>query len=111
MAAMLLSACGAPMRQSSSGVEEATRLVLFAETLVGAEVVVDGFSTGTIEREDLVSYDYGILGASDRREEKLQRFELVVTPGNHTVKVVSGSRTLMDRTLYFVQGQTREMEL
>lgn len=109
--AVTLSACGAPLTRSSTGIEESTQLVIVSESLMGTEVIINGQSSGLIDRSDLERYRYGIMGSKDKREESLDRILLDVEPGDNEIRVVKEGRTIYERSMHFLQGQTREVEI
>jgi hypothetical protein len=110
-AILLVSACGAPMRQSQTGVVESTQLTLVAKQLVGLEILVDGRSRGVLTEDDLEPYPYGILGAADKPAEDHESATIDVTPGTHEIRVTSRGRSVYEQRLYFGDGQKRMIEL
>lgn len=106
----LLTACGA-QQQRVSGIQEETLLVLRAEHMVGSTVAVDPSFRRVITKDDLTPYRLGVLGAADREEEGLETVTVKVEPGTRRVTVTRDGTTVMDKELYFNNGQTRELRI
>jgi hypothetical protein len=53
----------------------------------------------------------GVLGATDKDDERLERVAVTVDPGTHRVRVVQAGSVLFDDTLYVGRGQVREARL
>lgn len=106
----ILVACGSVTKQESVGVEAPTRLILKGKSLVGLEVAVgEGFSRN-ISRADLTPF-VGVAGAADGQDEKLERVNIRVDPGEHRVIVRKAGAVLLSKVLYFGTGQTRELRI
>lgn len=109
LAAFLVS-CGAPIQKSTTGLEETTQIVLLAENLVGLDVTVGNIDK-KIGRSDLERYRLGVAGAADAEIENMHRVTIAIQPGNHRVIIKDGGQTLIDRSMYFSAGQTREIKV
>jgi hypothetical protein len=108
--ALTLAACGG-QQQRVVGLEESTTLIIRGEGLVGATVSVgDGFRR-TIAENDLTAYELGVLGAKDSENERLETITLKVDAGDQRVTVQQSGRVLVDKTMYFTDGQTREVRV
>ena len=109
--AVALSACGTPLSRTSTGVDEVTQLVIVADSLIGAEVYVNDRTSGPVARTDLQPYRYGIWSSRNKREQSLDRIVIAVESGDNAVRVVKDGRTIYERTMHFLHGQTREIEI
>jgi hypothetical protein len=106
----MLAGCGA-QQQRASGIEEETLLVLRAEQMVGTTVVVAPSFRRAITKDDLTPYKFGLLGAADPEEQRLETVTVKVEPGKHQVTVTRDGATVLDKELYFNKGQTRELRI
>lgn len=107
----LFTACGgAPIQSSSVGLQENTKVVVIAEDLIGASVLIGskGFS---VEEDDLTPYQMGVFGAADKAIESMDILSLPVSPGDVNLRISKGGAVLYDKTLYVSKGQTREINL
>ena len=107
--ATMLAACGG-RQQSQSGVEPDTVLHLYGADLVGAEVAVAG-KVVLVSESDLVPYPIPVGGAKDVEKERLQHVVIRLNPGTHHLVIRRDSGVLVDRQLYFSNGQTRELRV
>lgn len=110
MALALLSACGG-QQQKTAGIAEETMLIVRGEQLVGLTVSVGGQFRKTLSSSDLTAYELGVLGAKDGENERLQTVTLKVDEGEQKVTVSDGKVMLVDRSMYFSKGQTRELRI
>ena len=110
LAVVLLAGCGAQQHRAY-GVQEQCLLVLRADQLVGATITVDPSYHATVTKNDLTPYDFSIAGAKDPEVETLQTVTVQVSTGTHRVKVERDGAVLLDQSLYFSQGQTRELRI
>jgi hypothetical protein len=106
----LISACGS-FQPMSQGIEEDNRLVIRGHRLVGLTVSIDDEFTLQILKSDLEPFKLGVLGATDSDAEDMQTIVLKVDAGMRLVKVRKGSSVIVQRSLQFSQGQTREIVL
>lgn len=106
----VLAGCGG-YQQRASGIDAQTLLIIRSPALVGTTVKVDPSFERTVIKEDLTPYDFGILGARDKPEEGMETLTVKVTPGNRKVTVLRGGAVVVEREMYFAQGQTRELEI
>lgn len=107
---VLLAACGG-QQQRAGGIQEETMLIIRSEQLVGATVSVQPAFERVITEQDLTPYGMGVAGATDREEERLETLTIKVDAGTHRVKVTRGGNVVLDKELYFSQGQTRELRV
>jgi len=105
-----LSSCGG-RQVSQGGVESATELHLFGEALVGLKLSVEGIREDVIDEDDLQPYPISVLGAHDTELERLEHVKVVMRSGSHRIVVSREGVTVFDRTMYFGDGQHREIRL
>ena len=110
LAVFMLVACGAPVRTQQTSIAPKTELLLIAEVLVGAQISLNDKRL-TVTKDDLESYQYGVAGAADKSIENQEVIRLSVEPGNVLVKVRLNGAMLLEKKLYLVEGQTRELRL
>jgi hypothetical protein len=110
LAVSVLVACGAPVRTQQTSIAPNTELLLKADILVGAQITLNE-KRFTITKDDLEHYRYGVAGAADKSIESLQVIRLMVEPGNLLVTIRLDDSTLLEKKLYVVEGQTREIRL
>lgn len=103
----LISACGG-LEQRSVGLEANTHVTIFANDLLGATVALDGRQVLIIEKQDLLDFEVGVLGAKDSKRESLDAYRLVVTQGIHVISVGLPTGLQSEKEMYFSQGQQRE---
>lgn len=108
---MLMVACtGAPIQQTAVGKSEGAKIIVIADDLVGASVVVG--STGfTVDKEDLTDYKMGVLGAAYKATENMDVLQLPVSPGDVNLTIKKAGVLLFDKTVYINRGQSREITL
>lgn len=108
---MLMVACtGAPIQQTAVGKSEGAKIIVIADDLVGASVVVG--STGfTVDKEDLTDYKMGVLGAADKAIENMDVLQLPVSPGDVNLTIKKAGVVLFNKTIYISRGQSREITL
>ena len=103
----LLSGCGG-IQQQSTGFEEATALTVYADKLTGARIQINDQPPITLEREDLLAYELGILGAKDSKREQLDAYRVSLSAGSHEVAISLPSGKTHRKQMYFSTGQHRE---
>lgn len=104
---VFLAGCGA-QQQLVTAAPEKTEIVVLGPKLVGATISIGETFKTTVRREDLVAYRMGVLGATDKDDERLERIAVTVDPGTHRVRISRDSTVLFDDTLYVGRGQVRE---
>lgn len=108
--ALCVSACGG-IQKYETGITQQATLIVRSEILVGSRVDVGpGFSL-LVSKADLTAYEFGVLGAKDSDNEGLQTIVLEVESGSKSVKVSDGNSMVYNKTLYFSDGQTREIRI
>jgi hypothetical protein len=107
---VFLAGCGA-QQQLVTAAPEKTEIVVLGPKLVGATISIGETFKTTVRREDLVTYRMGVLGATDKDDERLERIAVTVDPGTHRVRIVQAGKVLFDDTLYVGRGQVREARL
>lgn len=110
LAVIGLAGCGA-QQQRAHGLEEDTTLVVRAEQLVGATLTVAPSFKKAIAKSDLTPYQFGVAGARDPEEQRLETISVKVPAGTHRVTVERNGAVLLNKDLYFNKGQTREVRL
>lgn len=108
--ALCLSACGS-IQKYDTGIMQETRLIVRSEVLIGHTVEVGPVFSFIVSKADLSAYKFGILGSKDSENEKLQAIVLEVESGPQSVKISNGNTIVYDKTLYFSDGQTREIRI
>lgn len=108
---MFMVACtGAPIQNTAVGKSEGANIIVIADDLVGASVVVG--STGfTVDKEDLTDYKMGVLGAADKAIENMDVLQLPVSPGDVNLTIKKAGVVLFNKTIYINRGQSREITL
>jgi hypothetical protein len=109
-ALIVLSGCGA-QKQLVTAAPEKTEIQVLARQLVGSVIRIGDSYQTTVRREDLVPYRMGVLGATDKDDERLERVAVVVDPGTHRVRVERDGKVLHEQTLYIGRGQVREVRV
>ncbi|MDA7585975.1 hypothetical protein N9Z13_04690 [Luminiphilus sp.] len=107
LSATCLSACGG-VEQRSVGLIEDTHVTIFAENLIGASLTLDGSRVIIIQKQDLLKFEVGVLGAKDSRRERLDAYRLSIAQGSHSLSVSLATGLNFKKELYFSQGQQRE---
>lgn len=108
---MFLVACtGAPIQNTAVGKSEAASIIIIADDLLGASVVV-GSTSFQVDKEDLTDYEMGVFGAADKAIENMDVLQLPVSPGDVNLTIKKGGVVLFDKTIYINRGQTREITL
>ena len=108
---MLMVACtGAPIQQTAVGKSEGAKIIVIADDLVGASVVV-GSKGFTVDKEDLTDYKMGVLGAADKAIENMDVLQLPVSPGDVNLTIKKAGVVLFNKTIYINRGQSREITL
>lgn len=108
---MFMVACtGAPIQQTAVGKSEGAKIIVIADDLVGASVVV-GSTRFTVDKEDLTDYKMGVLGAADKAIENMDVLQLPVSPGDVNLTIKKAGVLLFDKTVYINRGQSREITL
>lgn len=108
---MFLVACtGAPIQNTAVGKSEAANIIIIADDLLGASVVV-GSTSFQVDKEDLTDYEMGVFGAADKAIENMDVLQLPVSPGDVNLTIKKGGVVLFDKTIYINRGQTREITL
>lgn len=108
---MFMVACtGAPIQQTAVGKSEGAKIIVIADDLVGASVVV-GSTMFTVDKEDLTDYKMGVLGAADKAIENMDVLQLPVSPGDVNLTIKKAGVLLFDKTVYINRGQSREITL
>jgi|GEM_PF-872980 len=108
---MFMVACaGAPIQNTAIGKSEGAEIVVIADDLVGASVVV-GSTSFRVDQEDLTDYEMGVLGAADKAIENMDVLQLPVSPGDVNLTIKKAGIVLFDKTLYVNRGQSREIIL
>lgn len=110
IALAFLSACGG-QQQKAAGITEDTMLIVRGEQLVGLTVSVGDQFRKTLSSEDLTQFELGVLGAKDSENERLETVTLKVDEGEQKITVSNGGVMLVDRSMYFSKGQTRELRI
>ena len=108
---MFLVACtGAPIQNAAVGKSEAANIIIIADDLLGASVVV-GSTSFQVDKEDLTDYEMGVFGAADKAIENMDVLQLPVSSGDVNLTIKKGGVVLFDKTIYINRGQTREITL
>lgn len=107
--AILLAACGAPVKRTEMGLENVTQIVVVADQLVGSRVQVDDNLDVIVNKSMLDKYTMGVLGAADPAEENYQAISIKVDPGTHQLRVTSGGSVVIDKSVYVSEGQTTKV--
>jgi hypothetical protein len=108
---MFLVACtGAPIQNTAVGKSEAANIIIIADDLLGASVVV-GSTSFQVDKEDLTDYEMGVFGAADKAIENMDVLQLPVSSGDVNLTIKKGGVVLFDKTIYINRGQTREITL
>lgn len=110
LAIVLLAGCGA-YEERDTGIDEQTTLVVRSESMIGLTVSIDDNFTMVVGEDDLTKYTMGILGVTDRENEKLEAVTISVDSGTRRVRVTRAGTLLVDKQLHFTQGQTRELRV
>ena len=110
LAMAALAGCGA-YEERDTGIDEQTTLVVRSESLVGLTVSIDDDFSMVVSEDDLTKYAMGILGVTDRENEKLETVTISVDSGTHRVRVTKAGTLLVDKQLHFTHGQTRELRV
>lgn len=110
LAMVFLASCGA-YEERKTGIDEQTTLVVRSESLVGLTVSIDDGFSMVVSEDDLSKYTMGILGVTDRENEKLETVTINVDSGTRRVRVTRSGTLLVDKQLHFTQGQTRELRV
>ena len=104
----LLSSCGSVQQTSVRGLVETTQVLLYGEELVGMSIQVNGTDGYTIRKEDLKTYEFGILGSKNSAREDLQMVRLILSPGSQLVTLRDRGRTVFEKRTFLSKGQTKE---
>jgi|TARA_B110000902_G_scaffold251404_1_gene311623 hypothetical protein len=107
---LFLSACGG-LQKYEAGIAQQAKLILRGEALVGCRVDVGPRFSLLVSKSDLTAYEFGVLGSKDSETESLQTIVLEVESGSQSVKVSYGTSMIYDKTLYFSDGQTRDIRI
>ena len=108
---MFLVACtGAPIQNTAVGKSEAANIIIIADDLLGASVVV-GSTSFQVDKEDLTDYEMGVFGAADKAIENMDVLQLPVSSGDVNLTIKKGGVGLFDKTIYINRGQTRGITL
>ena len=108
---MFMVACtGAPTQNTAVGKSEGAKIIVIADDLVGASVVV-GSTSFRVEKEDLTDYEMGVLGAADKGIENMDVLQLPVSPGDVNLTIKKAGVVLFNKTVYINRGQSREITL
>lgn len=107
---LTLAACGG-QQEKSVGLEEGVMLLLKSEALVGSEIMVDDKRVLIVTKDDLYTGVTKVWGTKKREDNKLQKVAIELTPGSHTVSVLSDGVPIYSSELYFSAGQTREIRI
>lgn len=111
LALMFTVACtGAPIQSTAVGKSEGAKIIVIADDLVGASVVV-GSKSFSVYEEDLTDYEMGVLGAADKAIENMDVLQLPVSPGDVNLTIKKAGVVLFDKTVYINRGQSREITL
>ncbi|GHD20873.1 hypothetical protein GCM10007052_30950 [Halioglobus japonicus] len=86
-------------------------LVLRSEVLVGSTITIGESFRKVVNESDLTPYEIGVLGAKDRENENLETITLKVDEGSQRITVQKNSQVVVDKTMYFSKGQTREIRV
>ena len=103
----LLGGCG-EVQQQSTGIEESTLLTVYADKLVGAQIKINDQPPVTLDKEDLLDYELGVLGAKDSKRERLDAYRVSLSSGSHDVALTLPSGKTHRKHMYFSTGQHRE---
>lgn len=110
LALVFISGCGAQQQLVTAALEK-TEIVFLGPQLVGATLSIDDTFKSTVRREDLIAYKMGVLGVTDRDDERFERVAVTVDPGTHRVRVDFEGKVLFDENLYVGRGQVREVRI
>ena len=101
--ALWLSACGGLQKYEAGITQQATLIIRSVD--VGPR-----FSM-LVSKADLTAYEFGVLGAKDSENEGLQTIVLEVDSGTQPIKVSDGDVVVYSKSLYFSDGQTRDIRI
>ena len=108
---MFMVACtGAPIQNTAVGKSEGAKIIVIADDLVGASVVV-GSTSFRVEKEELTVYEMGVLGAADKAIENMDVLQLPVSPGDVNLTIKKEGVVLFNKRVYINRGQSREITL
>lgn len=111
LSVMFIVACtGAPIQNTAVGKSEGAKIIVIADDLVGASVVV-GSTSFRVDQEDLTDYEMGVLGAADKAIENMDVLQLPVSPGDVNLTIKKAGVVLFDKSIYINRGQSREITL
>lgn len=106
----MVACTGAPIQKTAVGRSEGSKIVVIADDLVGASVVV-GSTSFKVDKEDLADYEMGVFGAADKAIENMDVLQLPVSPGDVKLTIKKAGVVLFDKTVYINRGQSREITL
>ena len=79
--------------------------------MTGLTVSIDEQFTMQISKADLTPYKMSILGAKNSMEENFEAATFLVDPGSRRIRVSGNGGVILEREIYFTEGQTRELVL
>ena len=107
---VMTSACGT-IEHNEVGLENSSKLIIRSERLEGARIYINDALVKSITSNDLLKYKKGVLGVSDRKNERLETFSLSVDEGLLDVSIIFGNTEVFNKDLYLGKGQTREVRI
>lgn len=106
----MTSACGT-ITHTEVGLENSSKLIIRSEKLQGAQVYINKDLILNVTKQDLLKYKKGVLGVSDRENEKLETLALEVEEGLLSVSINFENKEVFKKDLYVSKGQTREVRI
>jgi len=104
--AIFLAGCGGQV-QREAGIEAQSLLIIKSEKLLGSTVQIDDTFSRLIQRGDLTPYETGVWGVKDREDEGLDIMTIKVEPGERRIQVSDNGKVLINKKMYFSNGQQR----
>jgi hypothetical protein len=102
--------CGT-IEHNELGLENLSKLIVRSESLVGAKIYINEKLVKDVKQKDLVAYKKGILGVSDRENEKLEAISFEVEEGYLAISIYFENNEAFNKNIYIGKGQTREVRI
>jgi len=103
LAVILLAGCGTS-KSAVAGKDSDAAVVFFADRVQKIDVTIDNksYRVNTVLEEDYLK---------TKNLKKTARNMIVISPGNHTVKVRAKGQTILTQKIYVAPGDTKAINL
>lgn len=108
--ALLLTACGAPAKNTQQGINENTGVQIIADSLIG-KVVLIGQEQIVINEAVLERFQMGIVGSKNSELEGMDVLFLELEQGSHKITITDNGVIVFKKEIYLSDGQIRELEV